>query len=363
MKRGLKINHRQYSQKELIDFCREKIEAEQTEKWELSIFEFILDWIDDRPFIDQKTSGTTGKPKLIKLEKRHMVYSALQTCKYFKIDQRKNCYLCIPVEYIGGKMMIVRAAVSGANLLYSKPSGHPFQEQKETLNYSAITPFQLQNSIADLAKRSGEETIIVGGGPVLPALERDISGLPPRIFSTYGMTETSSHIAVRRINGGKTEEAFRIIGSTTISSDDDHCLIIENPGLFEGMLRTKDVVEILDQNHFKWLGRKDNVINSGGVKHHPETLETELEQLIPGEFAISSLPHPALGEELVLVIEGDALPEKSKAELRKKLQSHFHKLKIPRKILCVKEFPRTPNGKLLRKELKMLITNSFFQKE
>ncbi|TVR76948.1 MAG: O-succinylbenzoic acid--CoA ligase [Saprospirales bacterium] len=354
MKTGLKINHRYYSYEDLIEFSESKIRAAETENWEVAVFEFIRYWLDDQPFIEQKTSGTTGSPKTIRLKKSQMIHSALQTCEYFGIDQSKNCFLCIPVEYIGGKMMVVRAAVSGANLLYVKPSQNPFRTVKEKLDFSAITPYQLRQSIDDLQGRSENETIIVGGGPVLPALEKEVVHLSTRIFSTYGMTETSSHIAVRRINGAQPSNSFRVLGDTTISTDDEDCLIIENSSLFEGLLKTRDVVQVLDQKRFRWLGRRDNVINSGGVKHHPEALEAELEKFIPGEFAISSRPHRALGEELVLVIEGEPWTEEAEAELRESLRSHFHKFQMPKGILYLREFPRTPNGKLLRKALRIL---------
>jgi O-succinylbenzoic acid--CoA ligase len=370
----LTLNNNNYTQQTLLQLCEEKVSSQSTPTWERDIYIFIQEWLSDADYIEVKTSGSTGKPKNIKLKKRWLEYSASQTCNFFNLNSQSSALLCLPAAYIAGRMMIVRAFVSGMNLVTVEPSSnpfinHPFIQPSElaarqssnqpnsklanhSLDFTALTPFQLHQSLQTLKSNPLVKSIIVGGGEVSTALEKEVQDLPIDIYATYGMTETSSHIALRRVNDSERKESFTIIGHTKINIDERGCLIIENPFLFEGRLVTNDIVEVLNSKEFRWLGRYDNIINSGGIKIMPEEVEKAISNLVPQSIAISSIPHHTLGEAVVLVIESAELKNDEKKSLLLHIKKLVHSYAIPKQIYSLSEIPRTPTGKIDRREIK-----------
>ncbi|MBW6480639.1 MAG: AMP-binding protein [Bacteroidales bacterium] len=352
------LNGKKYNPETIVQLCQQKLRVSTAAEWEKHIYEFILNWFNDEDHILVKTSGSTGKPKTIALKKSQMAYSARQTCDFFQLTHKSTGLLCLPAAYIAGKMMIVRALVCGFNLVTTEPSGDPFANLNEKIDFAAITPFQLFQSLETLKKGSPVKTLIVGGGEINPEMEKDVQDIPVKIFATYGMTETSSHIALRQVNGYERSYEFQVIGHTKIKTDNRNCLVLENPHLFDGSLYTNDIVKVISENRFRWLGRFDNIINSGGIKIIPEEIEKTIVHLQPYAMVVSSVPDKKLGEAVVLAVETNNLTEETQGYLLRQIKTQVQPYAIPRKIFCIPEFPRTDNGKINRKALKEFLRNT-----
>lgn len=302
--------------------------------FEKAVGDFLLDWFDQRDYIEMQTSGTTGVPKLIKVDKQAMIHSALATGEFFDLPSDIKVLHCLPTQFVAGKMMLVRAFVLGWDMDLVAPTSTPIRGDVQ-YDFAAMVPLQAQHS---LDKLHLVKKIILGGAKVSQALSEQLQALPTKIYETYGMTETITHIAAKRVG----EEAFTVLPNVRISEDDRHCLVIDPYVICDEPVVTNDVVKVLDDNHFIWLGRYDNVINSGGVKLFPEQIEEKLSSKISQRFFVKGMPDEELGEKLVLVIEGE--PFTIEEEVLKKL-SKFEK---PKEILFVPKFTETVSGKIIR---------------
>jgi o-succinylbenzoate---CoA ligase len=198
-------------------------------------------------------------------------------------------------------------------------------------------PLQAQNSIKELVD---VKKMIIGGVPMSTKLENQLSKLKTQVFETYGMTETITHIAAKRVG----EKAFTVLPGVTISYDDKNCLVIHAPKISEEVIVTNDLVELTSENQFVFLGRYDNVINSGGIKLIPEQIEHKLHTHIQNRFFVTGIPDETLGEKLVLVIEGEELT------IDDSIFEDLDKYQKPKEIIFVAKFKETENGKVLRKE-------------
>ncbi len=308
---------------------------------------FIDEWLNEKDYVVVNTSGSTGSPKPIRLKKKAMLISAQMTSNFFDLQDGYNALLCLPMDYVAGKMMIVRAIYSGVNLLVVPPSSNPFKNIKHNIYFAAITPYQLVKSFNSLMKNK-VENIIVGGAPVTKEVSEKTQILKSKVYETYGMTETCSHIALRRVNGNNVTNAFKTLDNVKLELDKRGCLKIQVPGITNEMIVTNDVVEIIDEKHFVWLGRYDHVINSGGIKIFPEQVEKKISKIIELPFFISSQPDELLGEKVVLVLEGNTLNPGEEKELYKQLQNNLSRFELPKKILFKQKFIRTDTGKIKR---------------
>ncbi len=349
--RVLKLNDTVLGLHELSDLYHRKFHDPATPQWERDVYEFIRQWIHSKDHIDVTTSGSTGKPKTISLKKKWMIHSALQTCRFFGLNEQTSALLCLPAAYIGGKMMIVRAFVSGMNLIIVKPTSNPFASLGDQVDFAALTPHQLYESIETITSKPVVKTLIIGGGAMDPELEKRVEKLQARVYATYGMTETSSHIALRAVNGINKQEEYLVVGDTKISSDERGCLVIDNPAIYNDVLITNDLVEILDNKRFRYMGRADNVINSGGVKIIPEEIEKIISPLRPERMILGAVPDKKLGEKVVLFVETLHLDTDQKHILTEKIKNKVKPYAVPRVIFYVDPFPETPGGKIDRKKL------------
>lgn len=322
--------------------------------WEKEIFLFSQDWFDDSETIKAYTSGSTGKPKEILLTKEMMRNSARMTNRFFGLDATKTALLCLPASYIAGKMMLVRAIVGGFYLLPVKPKANPFENIQETIDFTAITPYQLQHSLKRL-KKADVKNIIVGGAHINQNLENKTQELSASIYETYGMTETASHIALRKVNGTGKSDFFTALEGVELKQNSDNCLIINASHLSEDEFVTNDIVEINDKNSFRWLGRFDNVINSGGIKIFPEQVEKKLEEIISHRYFITSLPDEILGNKVILVIESEKPNKKGENFLKEKLTFSLKKYEIPKEIFYVSHFVYSSSNKILKGETMRLL--------
>jgi len=306
------------------------------DSYEQSIGEFFLDWFDKKDYIEMTTSGTTGLPKLVRLKKQAMIQSALATGDFFDLKPGDKALLCLPTQFVAGKMMLVRSLILGLELDVVSPSLHPLELNTTTYDFVAMVPLQVQNSIAGLSK---VRKLIIGGAKLDSALEEKLLPLKTEIYETYGMTETITHIAAKRLG----DSVFSILPNVKISQDDRQCLVINVATISDEPIVTNDLVELLNEQQFKFLGRIDNVINSGGVKLIPEQIEAKLIGKINSRFFVTGLPDTTLGEKLVLVIEGE------KQEFEPDFFDVLGKYEKPKEIVFVSKFKENENGKLLRK--------------
>jgi O-succinylbenzoic acid--CoA ligase len=329
--------------------------TESIEEWEKNIWQFISDLVNPSiSSIKVFTSGSTGAPKEIEHSKQAMLNSAAATCKALQLQAHNTALLCLPVNKIGGMMMVVRAMHCRLNLYCLKPSANPLKELPDELkiDFAAFTPMQLhglENDYAFFRKAERIEKIILGGENTPAELLQNISRLLNRVYATFGMTETVSHIALKKLNGKDADAHFHVLDGIKISADENDCLVIEAPALGQPHLVTNDIIRMISTNQFDWLGRTDNVINSGGVKIHPEEIEQKLQYHIQPAFFCGALPDVRTGEKLVLAIEMENLSNKDKQELIQVL-SGLDKLKRPKSILLFDRFERTGTGKIKRKE-------------
>lgn len=320
-----------------------------------SVHVFFYEWFSDKNYIIASTSGSTGVPKSIKLAKASMEASAKATGEYFNLKLGTTALLCMSTDYIGGKMMLVRALILGWKLDVQAPVSNPLEHTNKIYDFAAMVPMQLHQS---LAKIHHVKKLLVGGGVVSESLVAEIQSVSTKIYASYGMTETISHIAVKALNHIKGDSAsyFKTLPNIKVSIDKRDCLIVNAPLLSKKAVITNDVVNLISEDSFEWLGRFDHVINSGGIKIHPETIEKTLEKIIKQRFFVAGIPDAVLGEKLVLLIEGakDLLLE------RKIMQElPLSKYERPKAFYWLSSFKETETKKIQRKAtLDLIVYNS-----
>jgi o-succinylbenzoate synthase len=300
------------------------------------------------------SSGSTGEPRELWVKAEQMTESARMTCAFFGLQRGDRALLCMPLQYIGAKMMVARAIVAGMILIVRPPSGRPLKDEDTHFRFVAMTPLQVYNSLQTLVERERLmriEILIIGGGAIDPSLEEDLRRFPNDVYSTYGMTETLSHIALRRLNGREASDFYRPLPGVKLSLSEDNCLIIDAPRICDAPLATNDVAELLPDGRFRIVGRKDNIINSGGVKVQPEALEDKLRSVIGAPFVITSAPDVRLGEAIGLLVEKGGCPAEQLWEAIAPLLSKYER---PRIISEVDAIPLAGNGKINRAACKTL---------
>lgn len=320
-----------------------KINLDFFPTWEKENFLFIKEWINDLDYLKVNTSGSTGIPKSLKIDKTVFVFSALNTGTFFKLKNNNKALLCLPANYIAGKMMIVRAFVLGLNLHWQKPSSCP--EINEKYDFVAMTPMQIESVLKkNKTSVNNIKTLILGGAPLNEYIKSNIQNIDTKIFETYGMTETVSHIALKRVNGFSENNYFKVLSGIEIETDNRNCLIATSKGLNIDNLISNDIIKIKNETQFKWLGRADNVINSGGIKLIPEQIEAKLKPYISNEFFIFGIKDSLLTEVPAILIEGEKTINLSL------LHKYLHRYEIPKKIFLLSDFSRTDSGKIKRQE-------------
>ncbi len=345
--RELTINGKLYSEDDLLKYCVSQLLIND-HQWERDIYSFILEWLDSKQTVEANTSGSTGEPKLMDLSKERMVNSAQLTGDYFKFEKGQTALLCLSTNFIAGKMMVVRAFVWKLNLILVDPNGHPLKNLKDKIDFAAMVPLQVINSLKDGIDFGLIANLLIGGGAVDANLEEQLQELPTKCFSSYGMTETVSHVAIKPLNGKCRSGHYQGLGGVTFSLDKRACLQINAPQLLAKAIITNDIVELVDENRFTWIGRYDNVVNSGGVKLFPEQIEEKLKNAITDPFFITGVSDQLLGQKLVLVIEKDKQSSEYVSKLLTKIKGLLSKYEQARDIIFIQEFKRTPNGKLQR---------------
>jgi len=336
----IKLNNKQ------IDFTTanwsELKKLNNSSQWWIDIIDFLLQFTNKSPNIELYTSGSSGTPKVISVKKTQMIASAKMTCKFFNLSNNSTGLLCLPAKYIAGKMMIVRAIVSKMNLICVEPSKNPIKYLTQKVDFTAITPYQADEILKTIDKLTLIKNIIIGGGKTPKLLINKLNKLPINIYETFGMTETLSHIALKQI-APKTQKQFTTLDDIEIEQGENNELIINANSLGVDKLVTTDVVELISNKEFIWKGRLDFIINSGGVKINPESIEAEIFAIIPNKFCIIGIPDVKLGEKVALVIESNPFDT---SHLKKQLKSILHSYRQPKEIVFHAQFPLTQSGKI-----------------
>ncbi|HUH51964.1 MAG TPA: AMP-binding protein [Flavobacterium sp.] len=299
---------------------------------------FVLDWFDKSDKIKLSTSGTTGEPKEIQVRKQAMVASALATGDFFGLQPKDKALCCLPIDFIAGKMMIVRAFILGLDMSFVAPTAYPLENIRTEYDFCAMTPMQVENSLEQLQY---VKKLIIGGAKLPATLEEKLKKQAIQAYETYASTETLTHIAARKVG----EENFKLLPNIAIAVDDRGCLVIDAPRISADKIVTNDLVDIQSETEFNWVGRVDNVVNSGGIKLFPEKIESHLNGKIPHRYFVGGVADTLLGEKLVLLIEA------AKYELPSDIFEGVDNYEKPKNIIFVAQFAETENGKIRRREI------------
>jgi len=320
--------------------------------FEQSTLTICRQWLNGQATFSLKTSGSTGSPKEINVSREQMKLSAAQTIDYFNLSSAHTVLVCLNTASIAGIMMVVRALESGAKIIAVEPSGNPLQDINQQIDFVAVVPLQIQQILNNAKTRNQLKNcraVIVGGAQVSIALANSIKESAANIYATFGMTETLTHFAIKQLSPVQ-QNHFTALDGVIIGQDNRGCLTVVSAVTKQKLLITNDVIELLSANSFKWLGRIDNVINSGGVKLQIEALEVKVEATfndlgITNRFFITPTPDEQLGEKVTLVIESDINLASLKSPDWGK---YFTKYEMPKKILFCDKFQQTLTGKINR---------------
>lgn len=319
-------------------------EAYGADSFQVSLAEFLAEWFDGKETLRVHTSGSTGKPKELWVEKKRMMNSAMLTVAFLNLQRGDTALLCMPLKYIAGKMVVVRALVAGLDLQLVPPCGHPMGKLEKAPCFAAMIPMQVFNSLQvppEADKLRQVRHLIIGGGAVDQQLEEQLHTFPNAVWSTYGMTETLSHIALRKLSGEQSSEWYIPFPEVSLSQTEEGTLVIDAPSVSPQKLVTNDIVEFDGRGYFKVLGRKDNTINTGGVKVQIEQVEDLLRMQLSFPFMITSLPDVKFGECIVLLAEAG---EEVATQIMKAV-GYLPLYWRPKQIFYVGNLPLTETGK------------------
>ena len=321
-----------------------------------SIAAFLKEWENSTDYISVNTSGSTGVPKTIQLRKDHMLISARKTLSYLKIPPLSTFHLGLSTQTIAGKMMLVRALVNEAELIVSEVSTKTFDKIKKPIHFTAMVPLQLEKYLQENSSLP-IETILVGGAAIGSDLAQKAAKSKAAIFHTFGMTETISHVALKSLSNN-INNIYHALPEISFSTNINNELIISFPEISELPITTNDVVEIIDYQSFKWIGRSDFCINSGGIKLFPEELEQRLGRFISNPYFISSIPDEHLGQAVVMIIQSNIPLEFTKNDFNDLLNP----FEIPKYFQVLENFISTPSGKISRTLTQQKTRNNAWRK-
>ena len=317
--------------------------------------EFLDQWLSGAAFLPATTSGSTGKPKEIYIPREMMEKSARRTLNFFNLDSDSRLHSCVAADFIGGKMMAVRAQIAGARFSWETPSNRPLQGflPNEKIDLLAIVPSQMLYILENLSKMPILSNIIVGGSPIPRTLRQKIASTSLNVYETYGMTETASHIALRKITS--EPQPFKTLPGISVSADSTGGLIIYLEGCKP--IKTNDIAQVISPEEFFILGRKDHVIISGGRKINPVEVEEKISEIISRNFCIIGVADEKWGSKVILVIESKPFGEDDENLLNQKLREALEKWEIPKEIRYIEKLPLTNKWKIDRPSCQRILNN------
>lgn len=348
----LVINGEQLHLNDLSAWRRQHPDSEMQQ-----LADFLEEWYGSAPYIRLHTSGSTGTPKDILAERQHLRASAETTCRFFHLKEGQTALLCLPMRYIAAKMMVVRALTNGLRLRMVAPCSTPLREPETVVDFAPITPMQAARTLSEpdgLQQLNRARTILLGGGFTDPHLEEALQPARAQIYASYGMTETYSHIALRKVNGPDRSACYTPLPGVTLSLSSSGTLCITAPHLGVHNLCTNDLAELHEDGTFRILGRRDGIINSGGIKIPAEEVEQRLRAAGIPDLIVAGVPHPQLGECVALLWEGPREKEQILHAAISKLDK-YHRPKICR---WTEQIPRTATGKIDRARSREMLLKS-----
>ncbi|GAA4053608.1 AMP-binding protein [Hymenobacter glaciei] len=325
--------------------------------YEAKVLDFVRQWLNGTQEFTLHTSGSTGTPAAIALRRRQLEASASRTADFFDLGPGDRALVCLNCEYIGGMMMLVRGLERNVHLTIVEPHADPFTyvAADAEFDFAAFVPLQLKTVLAagHAPRLNKMKAFLIGGAPADAALQQELQPVQAAAWLTYGMTETCSHVALRRLNGPAATTSFRVLPGIAAGQDERGCLTLRGDVTDDQLVVTNDVVQLLDAHTFEWLGRADFVINSGGVKVPAEKVELVLDVALAEIGAsrrcfVAGQPDERLGQAVTAFIEGAPLPADQESQLKTLLAERLGRYEQPRQLRYVPEFAATPNGKLDR---------------
>lgn len=332
---------------------------------------FCKQWLENQQIFRLFTSGSTGTPKAIDIRRSQMEASAQATIQALNLEKNDTAFICLNTNFIAGKMMLVRALLLEMNILVTDPSSNPLKNFDFTFKFAAFVPLQIQTILEESPEKveilNQTKAIILGGAEVNLILEKKLQIIKSPVFLTYGMTETVSHIALKRLNGQEKQSFFQILPNVLISQNENECLEIQAPMTNFEKIQTNDRVKILDSKRFEWLGRIDNVINSGGIKIQIEELEQKINLLLVKNnffhrIMILGKSDEKLGQKLILIIESKVFSQETEISFLALLKKKLNKFEIPKQIFYLEKFAQTSTNKLDRKQVCLDIISKYQDK-
>ncbi|MBO9702478.1 MAG: AMP-binding protein [Sporocytophaga sp.] len=336
-----------------------KIELEKldlfttSDEYESTTISFLRDWLNHKEIFLLQTSGSTSTPKVIEINRVQMEASARATIKALRLKSGDRALICINTNMIGGKMMLVRTMVEKFNSYIIPPVSDPFKSIPENFefDFTAIVPLQLEtvlNNPESSARLNKLKAVIVGGAAVSETLKARLQNLSVPIYSTYGMTETVSHIALKLLNGPQQSDHFKVFEGVETRVDLRGCLEIKGLVTNNQWVTTNDLVQFHSEREFTWLGRIDNIVNSGGIKLQIESIEDKINRILKERnfginFFLAKQPDEKLGEALAFYYEGF---ENSKSDILLLLKRELSKYEVPRYFIFCQNFEYTASGKI-----------------
>ncbi|MDG5799876.1 AMP-binding protein [Marinilabiliaceae bacterium ANBcel2] len=313
------------------------------------IIQFLSEWFSTKDYMMVTTSGSTGKPKNIKVKKSEMVESAIRTINFFELKPGMKVLNCLPVSFIAGKMMVIRAIVGSLNLICVEPAANPLNKLNRKVEFAAFTPMQMINILKSKKKHNLLTKVIIGGGKTDSDLNSKLQDVPFDAWESYGMTETLTHVALRKINGNTARNSFLPLSGIKTELNSNGCLIIHYGEKFNKTVITNDIAELYSDGSFIIKGRVDNIINSGGIKISPEDLEEKIKRTTQNNVIITFEEDKVLGQKIVALT--NTKPEKPRLFFDK-ISGALSKYEKPYKLYYIKKVPLTQSGKLKRKEIR-----------
>ncbi len=339
------------------------------------VFDFKKTWESGQETFEIQTSGSTGTPKKIILQRKQMLASVKMTAKAFNLEEGDTAFCCLNIDYIAGMMMLVRAFELGMDLVVVEPKSNPFEDIEKHLyilkanrgqNFFAFVPLQIQTLLESKPIFSeilnSAKAIIIGGAAVNDAILEKVQTIYRPVYATYGMTETLTHIAIKRINGSEKDDFFNTLDGVDVKLNNESCLMIKSKTTDNEWITTNDVAEIINGSSFVLHGRIDNVINSGGVKIQLEKIEKVAENVLNklkteekkynGRYFIFSLPDEKLGERLVFVLEKEtnatfpSREDATKIDILQGFKEILPKFEVPKEVFFIEKMIETPTGKI-----------------
>lgn len=313
--------------------------------------QFLQQW-DAQTTFEIQSSGTTGKPQIFKFSHAQMLHSAKASIAALGLNTQTKALLCLPTKSVGAKMLMARSLVGSFELILQQPSSRPLQHLEEPIDFIAMVPTQLQQSLLhDLQQLKRISKILIGGGELSPSLKAACRAAKLHVIQSYGMTETLSHVALQQISPTEADHYSALPGIQFSTKND--CLVIHYPQMQLQAFYTKDLVTLHSPNSFTWLGRADNAINSGGFKIIPELLEQKLAGHFQNPFFTAGITDEKWGQVVGIIFEGNVVKD----------YLHFDGIglsgaEIPKKYVCIPVFKRTSTHKIQRKEILQSLSNA-----